>query len=239
MNCPIASMDKLETAPAGNWFLEHHLVIARLDKLARDMEAQKKLQVPENRYFVGRYDLTSSLPLSEVEAEVKKLKGIDFPGFQAVCKFDHLKELQYRCELDFTCAQALVATPVEYGDFRCRERGYSDFPGYPFVAQRAVDWLVCFPLDKRQDGQYIPSGWDAYPGCFVPGQTEISIPTSRGRSGVYPRQRMALGQEAGYRLHPASGRYRGRHHLCLESARLPTRIPNPPTRAPPLHWDGA
>jgi hypothetical protein len=28
--------DKLEAARTGNWFLENHLIIARLDKLSRD-----------------------------------------------------------------------------------------------------------------------------------------------------------------------------------------------------------
>ena len=48
----ILTNDKLEAARTGNWFLENDLVIARLDKLARDENVQAKLAVPE-----GRWDL--------------------------------------------------------------------------------------------------------------------------------------------------------------------------------------
>ncbi|MBU6303599.1 MAG: DEAD/DEAH box helicase [Verrucomicrobia bacterium] len=43
----ILTNDKLEAARTGNWFLENDLVIARLDKLARDEGAQAKLQAPD------------------------------------------------------------------------------------------------------------------------------------------------------------------------------------------------
>lgn len=39
--------DKLESARSGNWFLEESLVIARLDKLARDEAVQEKLKVAD------------------------------------------------------------------------------------------------------------------------------------------------------------------------------------------------
>ena len=113
-------------------------------------------QTQKRIVFVGRHTLTSTLPFSEVDEETKKLKGIDFLGFEAVRTFDCLKELQYPGELTFTYAQALIVTPVKYGDVRHWERGYSDFRGYVFVAQRAVDWLLCFPVEQRQDGQYVP-----------------------------------------------------------------------------------
>jgi superfamily II DNA or RNA helicase len=74
MNCPIASMDKLETAHTGNWFLEHHLVIARLDKLVRDMEAQKKLQAPENRYDLVVIDEAHKLPASFFGKDIRYTK---------------------------------------------------------------------------------------------------------------------------------------------------------------------
>ncbi|MCG8350989.1 MAG: DEAD/DEAH box helicase, partial [Chloroflexales bacterium] len=48
----ILTNDKLEAARTGNWFLENHLVIARLDKLARDESVQQKLQAAD-----GRWDL--------------------------------------------------------------------------------------------------------------------------------------------------------------------------------------
>src|SRR4030095_11858746 len=43
----ILTNDKLEAARTGNWFLEHNLVIARLDKLARNEDVQQKLQAPD------------------------------------------------------------------------------------------------------------------------------------------------------------------------------------------------
>src|SRR5438445_5380912 len=43
----ILTNDKLEAARSGNWFLEHNLVIARLDKLSRDEDVQHKLQAPD------------------------------------------------------------------------------------------------------------------------------------------------------------------------------------------------
>src|SRR5712691_9400583 len=46
----IMTNDKLEAARTGNWFLENHLVIARLDKLSRDESVQQKLQTPDCRW---------------------------------------------------------------------------------------------------------------------------------------------------------------------------------------------
>ena len=43
----ILTNDNLEAARTGNWFLEAHLVIARLDKLSRNEDVQRKLQAPE------------------------------------------------------------------------------------------------------------------------------------------------------------------------------------------------
>ncbi len=43
----ILTNDKLEAARTGNWFLETHLVIARLDKLSRNQDVQRKLQAPD------------------------------------------------------------------------------------------------------------------------------------------------------------------------------------------------
>src|SRR6516164_9063473 len=40
----ILTNDKLEAARTGNWFLENDLVIARLDKLSRDVNVQAKLE---------------------------------------------------------------------------------------------------------------------------------------------------------------------------------------------------
>ena len=46
----ILTNDKLEAARTGNWFLEANLVIARLDKLARNEDVQHKLQAPDCRW---------------------------------------------------------------------------------------------------------------------------------------------------------------------------------------------
>ena len=46
----ILTNDKLEAARTGNWFLEHNLVIARLDKLSRNEDVQQKLQAPDCRW---------------------------------------------------------------------------------------------------------------------------------------------------------------------------------------------
>ena len=43
----ILTNDKLEAARTGNWFLETDLVIARLDKLSRNEDVQRKLQAPD------------------------------------------------------------------------------------------------------------------------------------------------------------------------------------------------
>ena len=43
----IMTNDQFEAARTGNWFLEEDLVIARLDKLARDEQVQQKLQAPD------------------------------------------------------------------------------------------------------------------------------------------------------------------------------------------------
>jgi len=47
LNFDILTNDKVESSRTGNWFLENDLVIARLDKLARDEDLQKKLETPE------------------------------------------------------------------------------------------------------------------------------------------------------------------------------------------------
>jgi superfamily II DNA or RNA helicase len=43
----ILTNDKFESARSGNWFLENNLVIARLDKLARDENVQQKMKAPD------------------------------------------------------------------------------------------------------------------------------------------------------------------------------------------------
>ena len=70
----ILTNDGLEAARTGNWFLEHHLVIARLDKLARDEQAQAKLAVPDNRYDLVVIDEAHKLSASFFGGEITYTK---------------------------------------------------------------------------------------------------------------------------------------------------------------------
>ncbi|MDW8405822.1 helicase-related protein [Chloroflexus sp.] len=70
----ILTNDKLEAARTGNWFLEHDLVIARLDKLARDERVQAKLAAPDNRYDLVVIDEAHKLSATFFGDEVKYTK---------------------------------------------------------------------------------------------------------------------------------------------------------------------
>lgn len=70
----ILTNDGLEAARTGNWFLEHPLVIARLDKLARDEQAQAKLVAPDNRYDLVVIDEAHKLSASFFGGEIKYTK---------------------------------------------------------------------------------------------------------------------------------------------------------------------
>jgi superfamily II DNA or RNA helicase len=70
----IATNDKLETARTGNWFSEHNLVIARLDKLARDEKLQQKLQAPECRWDLVVCDEAHKLSATFFGGEIKYTK---------------------------------------------------------------------------------------------------------------------------------------------------------------------
>ena len=70
----ILTNDKLEAARTGNWFLENHLVIARLDKLARNEDVQAKLAAPDNRYDLVVIDEAHKLSASFFGGEIKYTK---------------------------------------------------------------------------------------------------------------------------------------------------------------------
>ncbi len=70
----ILTNDKLEAARTGNWFLENHLVIARLDKLARNEDVQAKLATPDNRYDLVVIDEAHKLSASFFGGEIKYTK---------------------------------------------------------------------------------------------------------------------------------------------------------------------
>src|SRR3989441_1469379 len=70
----ILTNDKLEAARTGNWFLEHDLVIARLDKLSRDEDVQAKLAVPDCRWDLVVCDEAHKLSATFFSGEVKYTK---------------------------------------------------------------------------------------------------------------------------------------------------------------------
>jgi len=70
----ILTNDKLEAARTGNWFMETNLVIARLDKLARNEDVQQKLQAPDCRLDLVVCDEAHKLSATFFAGEVKYTK---------------------------------------------------------------------------------------------------------------------------------------------------------------------
>jgi superfamily II DNA or RNA helicase len=70
----ILTNDKLEAARTGNWFLENNLAIARLDKLSRNEEVQRKLQAPNCRWDLVVCDEAHKLSATVFGNEVKYTK---------------------------------------------------------------------------------------------------------------------------------------------------------------------
>ena len=66
--------DKLEAARTGNWFLETPLAIARLDKLARNEDLHRKLQVPDCRWDLVVCDEAHKLSATFFGGEVHYTK---------------------------------------------------------------------------------------------------------------------------------------------------------------------
>ena len=67
----ILTNDKLEASRTGNWFVEHNLVIARLDKLARDEDVQAKLDAPDCRWDLVVFDEAHKLSASFFGSETR------------------------------------------------------------------------------------------------------------------------------------------------------------------------
>lgn len=70
----ILTNDKLEAARTGNWFVETNLVIARLDKLARNEDVQAKLAAPECHWDLIVCDEAHKLSATFFSGEVKYTK---------------------------------------------------------------------------------------------------------------------------------------------------------------------
>ena len=67
----ILTNDQFQAAPGGNWFLEHDLVIARLDKLSRNEDVRQKLAAPDNRYDLVVCDEAHKLAATFFGGEVR------------------------------------------------------------------------------------------------------------------------------------------------------------------------
>jgi superfamily II DNA or RNA helicase len=70
----ILTNDALEAARTGNWFIEHDLAIARLDKLSRNEDVQQKLTAPDCAYDLIVCDEAHKLSATFFSGEVKYTK---------------------------------------------------------------------------------------------------------------------------------------------------------------------
>jgi SNF2 family DNA or RNA helicase len=70
----ILTNDRLEAARTGNWFLETNLVIARLDKLSRDQDAQARLQAPDCRWDLVVCDEAHKMSATIFGNDVKRTR---------------------------------------------------------------------------------------------------------------------------------------------------------------------
>ena len=70
----ILTNDKLEAARTGNWFLENHLTIARLDKLSRNENIQAMLTAPDCRYDLIVCDEAHKMSATLFGGEIKYTK---------------------------------------------------------------------------------------------------------------------------------------------------------------------
>ena len=74
LNFEIFTNDKAAAARTGNWFLESDLVIARLDKLARDEELQERLRAPDCRWDLIVCDEAHKMSATFTGGEIRYTK---------------------------------------------------------------------------------------------------------------------------------------------------------------------
>ncbi len=74
LNFEILTNDKVDAARTGNWFMETHLVIARLDKLSRNEDIQNKLQAPDCRWDLVVCDEAHKMSATVFGGETKYTK---------------------------------------------------------------------------------------------------------------------------------------------------------------------
>jgi hypothetical protein len=100
--------------------------------------------------FRGTHTFTFDLP-STAKKETGP-KTVDVPGFEAVCDFRRLNELQPTEEPPFTFAQAICVTKIEDWDFRGIHNASV------LVLKEAVRWVLCFPVVPvfSEELRYIP-----------------------------------------------------------------------------------
>jgi hypothetical protein len=105
--------------------------------------------------FVGTRTFTFTLP-STAEVEKENDETTDVPGFEAVCTFRRLNELQATGETAFTHAQAVCVSEVADWHFRGEDSASV------LVSHEAVRWILCFPVQGRgrktrvRNGKYVP-----------------------------------------------------------------------------------
>jgi hypothetical protein len=107
--------------------------------------------------FLGTHAFSFTLPAT-AEVETEDYRTIDVPGFEAVCGFRRLEELQATDEPPFTHAQAVAVTEIEEWDFR------GDQYASVLVLPEAVRWILCFPVVCKDGVRYAPGTSEIHPG---------------------------------------------------------------------------